>query len=321
MMTRHEAVVAWRLFELTWILLAAVCAVFALSLALTDFSIDPLGVWALCGVVALYAGFAYYNAKAPHRGNPTIVFMLGSFAQTILITGVMTPITYVAAATALPMRDASLYAIDQALHLDWRSYFYFVHDRPLLIGLFARAYSMIGFQVLIVPLVLAAAGRFRRLQQYVLALILALLVTTVVSTAFPAMGLYYHLGLTPADHPNLFPASYYDYLRDMPAVRDGSLRHLNIFSLTGVLTFPSFHAATAVLYAWAVAPVRWVGPIAIVINAIMFFSTPIGGGHYFVDLIAGTAVTVVAIAAARLVDRLVNRAHPASKVATATQPA
>src|SRR4051794_31694958 len=62
-MNRHEAVVAWRLFELTWILLAAVCAVFALSLALTDFTIDPLGVWALCGVVALYAGFAYYNAK------------------------------------------------------------------------------------------------------------------------------------------------------------------------------------------------------------------------------------------------------------------
>jgi hypothetical protein len=320
MMTKPEAVIAWRLFELTWILLAPVCGVFALSLALTDFSIEPLGIWVLCAVVGTYAGFACYNAKAAHRGNPTIVFMLGAFAQTILITGVMTPITYVASATALPMQDATFYALDQALRLDWRSYFDFVHERPFLIAVFARAYALIGFQILVVPFVLAAAGGFRRLQQYVLALLFTLVASTVISTLLPAMGLYHHLALTPADHPNIVPATYYDYLRDMPALRDGSLRHLNLFSLTGVLTFPSFHAATAVLCAWAVAPVRWVGPIAIAVNVVMFLSTPIGGGHYFVDLIAGTALTVVAIAAARRLCRAVERAS-AAKGMTATQPA
>jgi hypothetical protein len=318
-MSRHEAVVAWRLFELTWILLAAACGVFALSLALTDFSVDPLSLWTLCGVVSVYAGFAYYNAKAPNRGNPTVIFMLGSFAQTILITGVMTPVTYIAAATALPMQDGTLYAIDQALRLDWRTYFNFVHDRPLLIALFARAYALIGFEILVVPFVLAWVGRFRRLQQYVLALVLALVSATLISTLLPAMGLYHHLAMSPADHPNIIPATYYDYLRDMPALRNGSLRHLNLFLLTGVLTFPSFHAATAVLCAWALAPVRWVGPIAIAINTLMFLSTPIGGGHYFVDLIAGTLVTVVAILAARWMSRRVERAHPVA--ATATQPA
>jgi hypothetical protein len=38
-------------------------------------------------------------------------------------------------------------------------------------------------------------------------------------------------------------------------LRDGSLRTLDLMHLAGVVTFPSFHAA-AVLYAWAVWPMR-----------------------------------------------------------------
>ncbi len=82
-MTGHEAVLAWRLFELTWIPLAAISGVFGLSLVLTDFSVAPLGIWMLCSVVMIYAGFTFTTPRPPHRGNPTVVFMLGSFAQTI----------------------------------------------------------------------------------------------------------------------------------------------------------------------------------------------------------------------------------------------
>src|SRR5262245_21749121 len=138
-MTKHEATVAWRLFELNWIPLLGSCGVLEFGLVFTDFSIGWIGVGTVFSVVTIYAGFAYHSAKAPRRARVTVVFMLGSIAQGVLITGVMAPLTYVAAAAAFPLQDANLHAIDQALGFDWRGYLAFVDERPLLSALLAKA--------------------------------------------------------------------------------------------------------------------------------------------------------------------------------------
>lgn len=296
-MAGKESLAAWRFFELNWLPIAGMCAVLALCLAVTDFSIGLVGAGTVFSIAAIYTGFAYRNARAPNRGSPVVVFMLGSIAQGVLITSVMTPLTYIVAAAAMPLQDARLYAIDQALGLDWRSYLAFVDERPLLSALLAKAYAMIGSQILIVPLLLAAAGRFCRLQQYILALALTLIATTVISIFVPAMALYFHLGLTAADHPNVSVPSYDEFLREFPLLRDGSLRELSLFGLNGIVTFPSFHAASAVLYAWALWPIRWIRPVVVIVNAAMLASTPVGGGHYFIDIFAGIAVTLLAVVA------------------------
>jgi PAP2 superfamily len=317
-MADKESLAAWRFFELNWLPIAGMCAVLALCLAVTDFSIGLIGAGTVFSIAAIYAGFAYRSARAPKRASPTVVFMLGSVAQGVLITSVMAPLTYVAASAALPLQDANLHAIDQALGLDWRSYLAFVDEHPLVSALLAKAYAMIGSQILIVPLLLAALGRFCRLQQYILALALTLIATTVISIFVPAMGVYYQLGLTAADHPNVTPGAYLDCSRDLPLVRDGVLRHLNLFKLAGIVTFPSFHAASAVLYAWALWPIRWARPVVVIVNAAMLASTPVGGGHYFIDLIAGIAVTLLAIAAAGWVRRTIDaqvRAAPENAAA------
>jgi hypothetical protein len=292
------------LFELNWIPLGCICAVLALSLALTDFTIDWFGAGTLFGIAAIYGGFAYYNAKSARRGNATVVFMLGAIAQANLVAGLAAVLAYVAAAVALPLQDANLYAMDQSLGLDWRAYLAFVNDHPLVSALLAKAYGMIGSQILIVPLVLAAVGRFCRLQQYIFALALTLIATVAISALVPAIGVYHFLGLTAADHPNVNPVTYLDCARDLPLVRDGSLRHLELFKLAGLVTFPSFHAASAVLYGWALWPLRWVRPLVLIVNGAMLAATPIGGGHYFADVLAGVAITVLAIYAARAVGRM-----------------
>ena len=58
--------------------------------------------------------------------------MLGGTAQIVLITAIMTPLTYVAASTNLPMQDANLLAIDRALGFDWAAYVRYVDDHPAL---------------------------------------------------------------------------------------------------------------------------------------------------------------------------------------------
>jgi hypothetical protein len=47
-------------------------------------------------------------------------------------------------------------------------------------------------------------------------------------------------------------------------------------------------------------------PIALVANGAMLAWTPVDGGHYFIDLIAGIAVAVLAIFAARRICRAVT---------------
>jgi membrane-associated phospholipid phosphatase len=112
------------------------------------------------------------------------------------------------------------------------------------------------------------------------------------------MGTYYLFDYMP-DAKIFTPGAYLMQLRDLPLIRDGSLRIIDFGALTGVVTFPSFHAAAAVLYLWAFWPVRWIGPIALLVNIAMLLATPICGGHYFVDVFAGIAVAAAAIVAAR----------------------
>jgi PAP2 superfamily len=285
-------------------------AALALGLALTGFSIQPASMLVPLGAAAIYVGAAYYNACVPHRRDPMVVFVLGSTAQLVLITLIMTPMTYMVAAAGLPMADASLDYLDRALGLDWRGYFSFVYARPQLITGLVLGYGMIGWPIFGIPVALGMTRHYRRLQEFTLAFALALIATTVISMFVPALGAYDQLGIKP--DPAVFtPGGYLDTVRDLPLVRGGSLRELDIGKLVGIITFPSFHAAAAVLYLWALWSVWWLRPLALIANGGMLLATPIGGGHYFVDVIAGIAVAVLAIIAAlRVGERL---AEPAAQ--------
>jgi PAP2 superfamily len=302
-----EVETAWRLLALNWILIAGMGAALAVSLLVTDFSIGLTGVAIVAGYVAVYGGFGYANARSAKRRDPQVMFVLGGIAQVTLITALMTPLTYVAAATNLPMQDANLLAIDRAFGLDWVAYVRFVNDHPLLAIWLSYGYSMIRWQLFAVPVVLAAVGHYRRVGEFAVAFGTALIAATIISALVPAIGVYQEIGLDPASFTNIHPLAYLEQLRDLPPTRIGILRDLDLLGLAGIVTFPSFHAASAVLYAWAMWPAKWMRPIVVLANGAMMAATPIDGGHYFIDLFAGIAIAVLAIVAARWFGRLVAR--------------
>jgi membrane-associated phospholipid phosphatase len=296
-----EIAAAWRLFLLNWIVLGVLGAALALALLLTDFTLEPINFSIGIGFVAVYAAFTCYNAVARNRRDPQIVFVLGGTAQIVLITLLMAPFTYIAAAADFPMQDAALLAIDKTFGLDWLAYVKYVNARPLLASWLDFGYTMIKWPLFIIPVALAAARDYRRLEECILAFALALVVTTAISTAVPAIGVFQQLGVAVTDFPNLSPEAYLGQLQDLPPVRDGSYRVLDLGDLSGIITFPSFHAASAVLYGWALWGAKWMRPIAIVANVAMLAATPITGGHYFVDVVAGMAVGALAIIVAKAI--------------------
>jgi membrane-associated phospholipid phosphatase len=76
-------------------------------------------------------------------------------------------------------------------------------------------------------------------------------------------------------------------------IRAGSGRHLT--RLAGIVAFPSFHCASAILNAWAVWPVRSLRLPFMALNLLMIAATPVIGGHYLADLIGGALVAVLTI--------------------------
>jgi len=317
---RHDAQPAWRLFIVNIICIGLMALTLALGLSATGLSLEPESLLLPLVSAALIGAVAFFAARRASDRAQMVGFACGSAAQLILITALMTPLTYVAATSDLPLQDASLAALDRGLGLDWRAYLAFLNDWPGVSRFFGLGYAMIGWPLFAAPVLLACQRHFGRLQQFTLAFALALVATTVISTLVPALGAYQELGLKASDSTYLAPLGYLDQLRDFPQVRSGALHELDLIHLVGIITFPSFHAAAAVLYVWGFWAIWWMRPAAIIVEGTMLLATPAGGGHYFVDVFAGMGVAVLAIAAAGWIGARVTR--PLVRVAEAgTAPA
>jgi membrane-associated phospholipid phosphatase len=122
-----------------------------------------------------------------------------------------------------------------------------------------------------------------------------------MSPLFPAMNQFAYQQLSPAAFPHLNVADGYTELQDLMALRSGTFTSLQLRNLQGIIAFPSYHAALAAITLWGfwrsrTGWIRWPGAgLALATIA----ATPIDGGHYLVDVIAGLSIAVVSIAAAR----------------------
>jgi hypothetical protein len=67
------------------------------------------------------------------------------------------------------------------------------------------------------------------------------------------------------------------------------LRHLELFNLAGIVSFPSFHAASALLSMWALWPVWGIRSAMVGINALTIVAAPVIGAHYIIAMIGGVA--------------------------------
>jgi hypothetical protein len=299
-MSDREMQATWRLYRLNWLALGAMASLLLLCLAITSFSLDIdsllLNVVLVPGLLAA-AGHGLIALKRPPVWAPKLAFALLAVAQLNAMIVLATPLTYIAASADLPIQDANLARFDQLLGLDWRAYYRFVQERPFLIPYAYLGYAMITWPTIGVPLLLVSTRHYLRLQQFVLACILTLVATALLSSLVPAIGTYYEYGIAP-EVPGFRASGYLIQLQELPFVRDGSLRKLDFSTMGGIITFPSFHAAAAVLALWAFWAVWWTRPLALIANLGMLLATPLVGGHYFVDVIAGVALAVLAIAVA-----------------------
>lgn len=192
--------------------------------------------------------------------------------------------------------DVWLIRADHLLGFDWRSYVRYLDSRPLLWAPLKFAYGSILWQVQIVCVVLAFTRSSARLYLFLCAQFWSLVLVASIAIFTPAVGTFIAFGA---------PAGIVhrgDFLS--PDMVASTIMHLRGTSFTAaidlmpLITFPSYHACSAVLFAWALwktPGVRW---LALALNLAMLAATPALGCHYLVDVIAGSVIAVVTVSAA-----------------------
>ncbi|MBK3660279.1 phosphatase PAP2 family protein [Bradyrhizobium diazoefficiens] len=312
-MVDTETKTAWQLFHLNWLPIAAMGSLLALGLSVTGLRLEPVAYGITLAIAASFVAIAYcHRIVKGDRADPKLIFSLGTIGQVIITCAIVGPLSYVAGKMGWPLQDQALLAIDRALGLDPEPIASFVNDHPWLSDVLSRGYGLIKWPLLGIPVVLTLTARYVRLQLFMLAMSLALAITIAISALVPAIGTYYGLQLPAAHFPEINTAVYAGQLRDILALRDGSLHELKLFMLSGIVSFPSFHAASAVLYMWALWPVRGIGGIVAALSLLMIAATPVIGAHYIVDVAGGIALAVASIWAAKAYLEWMGRASQVS---------
>lgn len=241
----------------------------------------------------LYAVSLYYTV---HRPNPQFSTLLNCTLFLIAFTAVFALLSYFSASLNLPLRDAQFAAIDKAMGFDWVALLTWTNEHPTIGWTLTLAYMSSIPQLIVVTLILCFTMRTEDVKDYTA--LFAITGTFVIFAAaiFPAAGAYIYHAPDPSLFSNLNPDAGVWHYEHLLALRDGTLRHIDISLIEGLVTFPSFHTALAIITAWAVRNVKYVFPVAAVLNALVIWSTLSEGGHYLIDVIAGAGIAVASIA-------------------------
>ena len=286
--------------SLTWLLLALMVAACCGFAAGKGFAIE--GARALLAAGAVYALFVV-RAICIRRGQPRGVAAATAFAQMTLFTLLGVVLAYTVAAHAGPLWDDRLAAADHALGVRWPALLGGLDRWPVVVFGLGIAYHSLSVQMIVIILLLAHAGRLQTLRSTVMSAVLAGFVTILISLLMPAAG-------------NLFDPSHYRHLwpsiawleRDLVAgLRDGSGRVLDLTQLMGIVSFPSYHATLAALFIWCAGdlPRQRVGLTAWAVLTIV--ATPVFGGHYVIEVLAGLALAPATLALVRAAQARLDR--------------
>jgi PAP2 superfamily len=244
-----------------WSLIAIFSALDAIGLAAEGISVVPAPLWDMVWRIAVMVFLSlFYTYLRPDVRIATLMHAVAMFAATA------TPVSifyYVALGWNQPLVDAHLAAADRALGLDWVSVYKWVIARPPVQLALSLAYYSLLPQTIVLIFALNFLGETGRCWEIPWLLLVAGIVAIPFAIFAPAVGTfgYYHMN---EKEP---------YLPIIEGLHSGTLKTLDFKTMQGVVTFPSFHAASAIMLAYAARGTRFLFPLFVVLNALMFLAT------------------------------------------------
>ncbi|MBR1298586.1 phosphatase PAP2 family protein [Bradyrhizobium sp. AUGA SZCCT0042] len=236
------------------------------------------------------------------RRNRAIADMTAATASWVALMGAGLVLSYLAASCAQPLQDGMMERLDRVVGFDWLAWHNAMLSWPALSWLLTIIYYSLQPQAALSIVYLALSGRTGRIKELLLLAGVTLVATISVSTIWPT------LGPCAANGPSIGPCATNGggdiaYLRDLLALRAGGPWHFELWAMEGIVAMPSYHTVGAVLLTYAFRGTGLIGYGIAALNVLMLVSIPPIGGHYLVDVIAGAALALGAIAVQRAATR------------------
>jgi membrane-associated phospholipid phosphatase len=282
-----------------WLVIAAILAAIGAAELNAPLAIVPASLTGLAlACAALTAVACFYRTVRPRE---ELAISCIALVQALLFSAAGSILSYLLARRGGAPWDSTLQAWDGAIGFDWLAYVRFVDAQAAVATVLRLAYASLIPQVIVIILALGFRGRFDQLRSFVLAAMLSGLAAILLSPLFPAFGYYVHLGIGAGELRHVDPWAGYVHVADLTALRSGHMAALDLATMQGIITFPSYHAALATVTAWGfwnsrLKIVGWGGSSVALLTIV---ATPVDGGHYLVDVIAGVALALASIAAAK----------------------
>jgi membrane-associated phospholipid phosphatase len=284
-----------------WTLVFGIGVLDAAWLLSTPVSLDLAGHWTIAALLSLAAVIHITTARWP-VSDRVHVFATG-LAVMLLAWPALRLMNYAAMSTALPLADAYLASWDRALRFDWLAYVRWADQRPGLLVLMSLAYQGLTLYSLITFIALLGVYGPNRARDFVLAFLVAGVLTCVTGLWLPALGPMDHYAFDPAQFQHIKPEFGTWAVDAILRIRAGVAQSLSLNDLPGLTHVPSLHTAMGLIGIYYCRGRLLVYLAALAINGLMIAATPVFGGHYFIDLFAGTILAGVAIAAVAALDR------------------
>lgn len=249
------------------------------------------------GVTAAATRYALRHPPTPGRriardiaeyfGLFTLISLMGAIA------------TYPLSAGTQGFIDPTLQRIDDMLRFNWLAWYDLVVAHRSLQLLGTAAYQ----SIYVTPAILLGYFAWRdhrgAARSFIATFWLAAVISLVLFCFIPAQGPLASQWQGPIPY---MPVSQLSESTIIPELRLHMISHVDLGDLRGLVSAPSFHTASAVLFiaaAWPFRRLRW--PLTIV-NIAMLLSTPVEGTHYLTDMIAGALVAIFAIFVVKLIE-------------------
>jgi hypothetical protein len=276
-----------------WVFIAIVGLVSAVGLWELNVTIVWASLWVAIEfeilLVIFVALYSIVGAQAPRMGESTAVVcdLLLSILQLIVALKVLTPLTYLAAASGYPLVDRVLTNLDAILFgFQWNAEANWVADHPTLDWILQRAYFSLYYQGALVFIIGSVSRPGDRNGEIIWQFCISLVLTCAIFVFTPALGHVAHAGT--------------GWLKTLLMIRNGEWAAFDFSHVEGIISFPSFHTTLAILLVYAVRHHRWALALLVPLNMLLIVATLSVGGHYLVDLPAGAAVAFISIAATQL---------------------
>jgi len=265
------------------------------KLELVQFSVVPL--IAICAT----AGYCHWAGNDRLRDGCLLIAWSSLFVNLLQLPSLVT------ARSGLPLVDPLLVKCDRFMGLDCAAVVTWTRAHPL-VNLFSTvSYTFMQWLVAAAIFVTSLSGNLKRAKVLILATSISAIAASLVLTVMPAVGPWYGFNFRPFPEQATFMREFYALRASGPFSADPNYKG-------GLISFPSFHVALAVMAAYTLWPYRRLRWPAIVLAAMVVVSTVTTGWHYATDGIAGAALAVACIQLAR---KCIDGEHCAMKAGTA----